>query len=143
MVPFGERSLREEKKQEKTPAQLADEAKQHKLAQINTLLNKLHSTQQPSTTTHTPHQPQPTNDDTAEAADSEESVEAALMSLMGLPVRGFDSTKGKEVKDGNVSGVKVATQRKFKQVMKNNKGQPIHQHTHSTARTRQHDCCYS
>ena len=56
--------------------------------------------------------------------ESEEAVEAQLMALMGLPVKGFDSTKGKEVKDGNVSGVKVATQRKFRQVMKNNKGQP-------------------
>ena len=58
-----------------------------------------------------------------EQEESEEAVEAQLMALMGLPVKGFDSTKGKEVKDGNVSGVKVATQRKFRQVMKNNKGQ--------------------
>ena len=143
VVPFGERSLREEKQKEKTPAEVAEEQKQAKLQQIDALLHKLHATQtQHTTTTHTtthttehkeePATTTPTTTTTPTVAnevkeqqeESEESVEAQLMALMGLPVKGFDSTKGKEVKDGNVSGVKVATQRKFRQVMKNNKGQP-------------------
>ena len=136
-MPFGERSLREEKQKEKTPAEIAEEQKQQKLQQIDALLSKLHATQQLQHSS-------PAHSDTAEhkepaapavaaagggaeegkEQESEDAVEAQLMALMGLPVRGFDSTKGKEVKDGNVSGVKVATQRKFRQVMKNNKGQP-------------------
>ena len=133
MVPFGERSLREEKQKEKTPAEIAAEQKQLKLQQIDALLNKLNSTQhEPTTTTATATATTTATtaaavgatEDRKEQEESEESVEAQLMALMGLPVKGFDSTKGKEVKDGNVSGVKVATQRKFRQVMKNNKGQP-------------------
>ena len=129
-MPFGERSLREEKQREKTPAELAEEAKQAKLQQIDALLNKLHATQHtatPAVADTAEHK----EDEAAAADDSadvegEEAVEAQLMALMGLPVKGFDSTKGKEIKDGNVSGVKLATQRKFRQVMRNNKGQPAH-----------------
>jgi len=143
VVPFGERSLREEKQQEKTPAEIAEEQRQHKLAQIAALLDKLNTTQQqPLSTADTTEQKEQTAaavvEEGKEAEESEEAVEAQLMSLMGLPVKGFDSTKGKEVKDGNVSGVKVATQRKFRQVMKNNKGQSSSQqrtapHIHGAA----------
>ena len=137
-MPFGERSLREEKQKEKTPAEIAAEQKQLKLQQIAALLHKLD-------TAHTAHTTEHKEDEATAAAagvveegkvqeegESEEAVEAELMALMGLPTKGFDSTKGREVKDGNISGVKVATQRKFRQVMKNNKGQ---QHTHATHTT--------
>jgi len=44
----------------------------------------------------------------------------ARMAAMGLPT-GFNTTQGKEVKDGNVAGVRVATKRQFRQYM-NRKG---------------------
>jgi U4/U6.U5 tri-snRNP-associated protein 3 len=40
----------------------------------------------------------------------------ARMRALGLPC-GFDTTQGKEVKDGNVAGVRVASKRQFRQYM--------------------------
>jgi hypothetical protein len=58
----------------------------------------------------------------AGAGGGVDDVEAELMRVMGLPVSGFSSTKGKPVPDGNVSGAKVQSQRKFRQYMNKNKG---------------------
>ena len=143
-MPFGERSAKAaDSAPVKDAAALAAEARQAKLDKIAELMQKVREKEE----AELKQQQEGRQDEAGTEAKAEattaaaaEDVEAELMRVMGLPVSGFNSTKGKPVPDGNVSGAKIQSQRKFRQYMNKNKGgqrsthrQQQQQHTADTA----------
>ena len=131
-MPFGERSQRPTPAAAvvKDAAAIEEEKRQAKLARIAALMEEVRAKEAQEA-----KEPAALAESKAADVAQGNDAETELMKLMGLPVAGFDSTKGKPVPDGNVSGAKVHTQRKHRQYM-NRKGQRA-QHTFAlNARTR-------
>jgi len=48
--------------------------------------------------------------------------EEAMMAALGLPFSGFDSSKGKKIEGADVSGVKLKSNRQYRQYMNRRTG---------------------
>ena len=135
-MPFGERSQRPAAAVApvvKDARTVEEEKKAEQLARINELLTKVREKEERAEKAEAEgaagaEQKGLGVDDDVAVQEGGGSEEAELMRLMGLPLSGFDSTKGKLVKDGNVSGVKLTTQRKHRQYM-NKKGSSTRTHS--------------